>query len=214
MGVDRPVFLLLERFDFALTFNNQSQRYGLNASSGESTTNLVPQQRGDLVSNQAVKHATRLLSINQVAIDLPGMLERFSNGALRDFIEGDPLNAQPVFTSFLLLLCLFLAASVARQLFLKVRSDSFAFPVRVRREINRFRRICQLLQLDQNLFFSGDDDVFGIEFIFDVDAQRALGQVLHVPKRSLHGEALSQIFLYGLRLGWRFDDDYTSLQIS
>src|SRR3954451_16181695 len=135
MGIDGPVFLLLERFDFALTFDDQSQRDGLNASSGESTTNLVPQQRGHLVTKQAVKHATCLLSIDQVAIDLPGMLERFSNGALRDLIERDPLNAQPVFTS-LLLLCLLLAASVARQLFLKVRSDSFAFPVRVRREIN------------------------------------------------------------------------------
>src|SRR5436190_22632718 len=103
MGIDGPVFLLLERFDFALTFDNQSQRDGLNAPSGESTTNLVPQQRGDLVPNQAVKHATRLLSIDQVAIDLPGMLERFSNGALRDLIERDPLNTQPVFTSFLLL---------------------------------------------------------------------------------------------------------------
>ena len=88
-----------------------------------------------------------------------------------------------------------------------MRCDGFAFTIRVRRQIDRIRRVRQLLQLDQDLFFSGDNNVFGIEFVLDVDTQRALGQILDVPKRSLNRKTLPQIFLYGLGLGWRFDDD-------
>ena len=42
---------------------------------------------------------------------------------------------------------------------------------------------------------------------FDIDTQRALGQILHVAERGFDREALAQIFLDGLRLGRRFDND-------
>ena len=85
--------------------------------------------------------------------------------------------------------------------------DGFAFAVRVRRKIDAVGGQGQLLQLGENFFLAGNDDVFRLEFVVDIDAQRALGQVLDVPKRSFDDEALAQILLDGLRLGWRFDDD-------
>ena len=85
--------------------------------------------------------------------------------------------------------------------------DGFAFAVRVRREIDAVGGQGQLLQLGKNFFLAGDNDVFRFEFVVDVDAQSALGQILNVPERSLDDEALAQILLDGLRLGWRLDDD-------
>ena len=85
--------------------------------------------------------------------------------------------------------------------------NGFAFAVRVRRQVNGVGRGCQLLQLGDNLFFAGDDDVIGLEVVLDIDAQRALGQIFHVAERGFDREALTQIFLDGLRLGRRFDND-------
>ena len=85
--------------------------------------------------------------------------------------------------------------------------NGLAFAVRVRRQIDGVGGGRQLLQLGHNLFFAGDDDVIRLEAVGDIDTQSALGQILHVAERSLDGEALTQIFLDGLRLGRRFDND-------
>ena len=65
----------------------------------------------------------------------------------------------------------------------------------------------QLLQPGDNFLFAGNDDVFRFEVIVDVDSERALRQILHVAERSFDSEALAQIFLDGLRLGRRLDDN-------
>ena len=85
--------------------------------------------------------------------------------------------------------------------------DGFAFAIRVRREIDAVGREGQFLQLGQDLFFSGDDDVFGIEIVFDIDTRAALGQVFHVAERSIDRESLAQILLDSFRLSRRFDND-------
>ena len=85
--------------------------------------------------------------------------------------------------------------------------DGFAFAVRVRRQVDGVRGRGQLLQLGENFFFAGDDDVLGLEVVCDIDAESALGQILHVAERGFDREAFTQIFLDGLRLGGRFDDD-------
>ena len=104
---------------------------------------------------------------------------------------------------FFFFLPLFLLAQFLGQM----PCDGFAFAVRVRRQIDVVRGQGQLLQPGENLLLAGNDDVFRLEFVVDIDAQRALGQVFDVPERSFDGEALTQIFLDGLGLGRRLDDD-------
>src|SRR5215470_17449241 len=94
-----------------------------------------------------------------------------------------------------------------------MRGDGLAFAVRIRRQINVVGRERQLLQLGQDLFFTRDDDVFGFEFVVDIDTEIALGQIFHMAERSFDRESLAQIFLDGFRLGGRFDDDETFGQI-
>ena len=82
MRVDGPVFFLLERLDLALAFDDQAQRDGLHASGGKAAADFVPEQRRNLVADQAIEHAAGLLRVDQVLIDIAGMLERFLHGAL------------------------------------------------------------------------------------------------------------------------------------
>ena len=86
-------------------------------------------------------------------------------------------------------------------------SDGFAFAIRIRRKVDAVGRERELLKLGQDLLFSGDDDVFGIEVIFDVDTQAAFGQILHVAERSIDRESLAQVLLDSFRLSRRFDND-------
>ncbi len=207
MCIDRPVFFLLERFDFAFAFHNQAQGYGLHPSSGKTTANFIPKQRRNLIANQPVKHAPRLLRIYQVLINGAGMFERRLHRTFSNFIEGNALNAGNGVGGFFFLLLTFFRMAVAVQLKGQMRRNGLAFAVRVRRQIDRVHRTGQLLQLGQNFFFPGDYDVVGLEVVACVHTERALGQILHVAERGLDSKSLSQIFLDGLRLGRRFDND-------
>src|SRR5512146_97258 len=70
MRIDCPVFLLFKGANLTLTFDNQSQRNRLYAPGGESAANLVPQQRGNLETDDAIQHAPRLLRVHQVLVDI------------------------------------------------------------------------------------------------------------------------------------------------
>src|SRR5438477_4903178 len=94
-----------------------------------------------------------------------------------------------------------------------MRSDGFAFAVRVRGEIDGVRVAGELLQAGNNFLFAGDDDVFGLEVVLYIHAERTLGQIFDVPERGLNGVAFAQILLNGFRLGRRFDDDESFWQM-
>ena len=96
MGVDRPVFFFLEGFDFAFAIDDQAQCDGLHASGGKAAADFVPQKRRDLVAHEAIEHAAGLLRVDQIAIDVAGMLERGLDGALRDFVEGHAADARAI----------------------------------------------------------------------------------------------------------------------
>ena len=164
--VDRPIFFFLERFDFAFALHNQSQRDGLHASSGKPAANFIPQQRRNLVAHQPIEHAPRLLRIYQILVDRARMFERRLHRTLGNFVERNALNARRrvrylLSSSF----SLFFACPFAVEFKRQMRRNRFAFAVRVRRQIDRIHRPRQLLQLGQNFFFPGDDDVIGLEVV-------------------------------------------------
>ena len=132
------------------------------------------------------------------------MLESFLHGPLRDFVEGHAANAVGLIA---ILLLLFLLLVSVTQFLGQVPGDGFAFAVRVRRQVDVVRGQRQLLQLGENFFFAGNDDVFGLEFVVDINAQRALRQIFDVTERGFDNVAFAKIFLNGFRLAGRFDDD-------
>src|SRR4029077_882991 len=106
------------------------------------------------------------------------MLEGGLDGALRDFVESHAADARAIANVvglwFGLLSLLFLAGVFAKFVG-EMGGNGFAFAIRVRREVDVVGRESQLLQLGQNFFFSGNDDVFGFEIVFDVDTEAAFG---------------------------------------
>src|ERR1022692_5199653 len=93
IGVDSPVFFFLERLDLAFPFDDQAQCNCLHAAGGQTTPNLVPEQGRNLIAHQAVENASGLLRIHQILVDVTRMLERLTNGALRDLVESDAAYA-------------------------------------------------------------------------------------------------------------------------
>src|ERR1700686_82312 len=97
------------------------------------------------------------------------MLERSLDGTLRDFVESHATDARAIANIVGLrlgLLSLLFLAGVFAELVGEMSGDGFAFAIRVRREVDVVGRKGQLLQLGQNLFFPGNDDVFGFEIVF------------------------------------------------
>ena len=96
IDVDGPVFLGDERADLAFALHDQPQRHGLHASGGKAAADFVPEQRRNLVAHQPIEHATRLLRIHQIHVDLGGLLEGLFDCLLGDFVEHHPVNAGAV----------------------------------------------------------------------------------------------------------------------
>jgi len=57
-----------------------------------------------------------------------------------------------------------------------------------------------------NLFFSGNDFVFGGEIIINIDSESLLRKILNMAERSLYVITGAKIFLDRLGLGGRLND--------
>ena len=179
MRANRPVLFLDEGLDLALALHDEAQRHRLNATGGEATAHLVPQQGRHLVAHQAIEDAAGLLRIHQVAVDVAGVQEGVLNGLLGDFVEGDAADVG-YGAPFLSLLAV---NPVPAQFLRQVGGNRLAFAVRVRRQVDRFRRLRQLLQPGDDLLFAGNYLVFGRKLVVQIDPERLLGQILNVPER-------------------------------
>src|SRR6266849_2153253 len=102
MCVNRPVFLLLEGLDFALAFYDQPQSDGLHPAGGQATPDLVPKQRRDLVTYEAVKDAACLLRIHKMPVNPARVFEGLTHSALRDPVEDESSDAFASFFFFFL----------------------------------------------------------------------------------------------------------------
>ena len=204
MSIYGPILLLLECFDFTLALDDQSQGDGLHSPGGKTAANFVPKQRRNLVTDEAVQNPAGLLCVDQVLVDVAGMLERFLYGALCNLVEGDPADALATFVP-LFLLFLFLGA--VAQLLSQMRGNRLTLAVRVRRQVNCIDGQSQLFQLGYNLFLAGNHDVLGLETILNIHPESTFGQIFDVAERGLDSEALAQVFLDGLHLPRRLNDN-------
>src|SRR6185436_5526234 len=98
----------------------QAERHGLDATGGDSPAHLVPQQRADLITDEAIQNSARLLSIDNVLIDAAGILDRGFDGLGSDLIKHDAEN---------------FGLAATQQLF-QVLANRFAFAIRVSSEQN------------------------------------------------------------------------------
>ena len=89
--------------------------------------------------------------------------------------------------------------------------DCLSFAVRIACQIDLVGMLRVLLERLDEIALAAYVDVLRREVILDVDAELALRQIAQMPHGSAHHVLLSQIFLDGLGLGRRLDNDERSL---
>ena len=87
MDIDGPIFLFLERADFALALNHHPKGDRLHPARGQPGADTLPQERRDAVADQSIEHAARLLRVHQLHVDLARLAERLEDGVPSDLRE-------------------------------------------------------------------------------------------------------------------------------
>ena len=191
MRVEQPVFLTDKVLYLLLAVNDHARCDRLHAPRGQAALDLFPQQRRQLVADDAVEYAARLLRVDQILIDIARVLDALSDDLFGYLIEGDAAR---------------LLVRQVEQL-LEMPRYSFALAVRVGREIDCFCRLGILLQLVDKLFLIPHGDVLRLEAVLYVNAHLALRQIAQMSHRSRYLITAPEIFFNGLCLSRRFDYD-------
>ena len=90
--VEQPVLLALERLDLLLAVNDHARSDRLHTSSGQTLLYLAPEQRGELIADDAVEYAPRLLGIDKVLVDAARVLDALGDDLFGDLVEGHALG--------------------------------------------------------------------------------------------------------------------------
>ena len=184
--------------DQLLTVDNQHHRHALDPPGRESSGDLLPQQRRDLVADDAVENASSLLRVDHVHVDRARRLEGAVDGLLGHRVEDHPLEPLRRQVQFLG----------------QVPGNRLALAVQVRRQPDVFARLGHLLEFPDHLLLAVDRDVERSEVVVEIDAGDrqvhplgiASGQIADVSHRRLDLVLRTQVLVDRLRLGRRFDD--------
>ena len=90
--VEQPVLLALESLDLLLAVNDHARGDGLHTSRGQTLLYLAPEQRGELIADDAVEYAPRLLGIDKVLVDAARVLDALGDDLFGDLVEGHALG--------------------------------------------------------------------------------------------------------------------------
>ena len=188
---DRPVFLGLEAADLLLALADDPHGNGLDAARRESSLHLVPEDRADLVTHEPIEDAACLLGLVSVAVQGQGVLDGRQHRVLRQVVEEHAVER----------------FALGPDLLGDVPGDSLALAVGVRGEEDRVGGLRGLLEFRDNFLLGLEDLVGRAEVVLDVDSERVAGQVLHVAYGGPDVELRAEVFLDGLHLRGRLDDD-------
>jgi len=90
--VEVPVLLGRKRLDLVFAVDDHARGHRLHAAGGEAPADLAPEQRRELVADDAVEDAARLLGVHQILIDLARRGDALGDDLLRDLVEGHALG--------------------------------------------------------------------------------------------------------------------------
>ncbi len=193
---ERPVFARDEFLDLELAVADEPQRDRLHPAGRTRARQLAPQHRREREADEIVERAAGEISIDQRLIDLARMLHRLGHRLLGDGVEDDPLDRLAAQGALLL------------QRFEKMPGDRFALAVRVGREdelVGGFERARDLVKslLRPRIHLPNHAEIGG-----GIDRAVLRREVPHMAERGQHLIAAAEIFVDGLCLGRRFDDNY------
>ena len=140
-----------------------------------------------LVAHQTIEDPSRLLSVDQIGVDLARMAHAVLHTRLGDLIEFHAL------------------AIVLGQTedIRKVPGDRFSLAIGVGREPDVFAFVGKAFQLLDELLLALDDIVFGGKVVLDIHAETRLRQITDVSHRRDDLKVASEIFFDCLCFGGR-----------
>src|SRR5207237_266549 len=189
--LDRPVLLRREGADLPLALADDAHGHRLHAARRQPAAHLLPEERRELVADQAVEDAARLLGLEAVLVERPRVLDRLEHGLLGDLVEEHAVDVLPS----------------RPELLGDVPGDRLALAGGVRREVDVLLVLGGALDLLEDLRLALDDVVLGLEVAVEVDAELRLRKVHHVADRGLHLVVAPEVLAERLRLGGGLDDD-------
>ena len=135
MRIQIPVFFRLESPDLVFPVHDHADGNRLHAARGEPPAHLAPEERAELIADDAVQNAARLLRVHQILIDIARVGNALLHDLFRDLVKGN--------TAGLLVGDL--------QKLLEMPADRFALAVRVGGKIHRSGLFGTLFQLVDNV---------------------------------------------------------------
>ena len=188
---DQPVLFGLEGTDFAFLLDHYFDGHGLHASGRQTARDFLPEQRTDLVADDAVENAAGLLSHDLVRIDPPRLGKCLLNRRFGDGVEDHPID--PVLRYL--------------QNVRQMPGNGLPFAIQVGCQIHGVAAFGGRLQRGNDFLLAGHDVVRRLEAILDIDIQSLRRQIAHMAHRSVNLEIRPQIMIdrFGLR-GRLYDD--------
>ena len=190
-GVEQPVLLGNEGAYLPLAVDDHARRHALHPARGEAAAYFLPQQRAELVADDAVEYAPGLLGVDEVYVYLARGADALGDDLLRYLVEGDAAG---------------LVVGELEEL-LQVPGYGLALTVGVGREIDHAGLLRALPELGYDVLLALDGDILRLEAVLYIHAHRALGQVAQVAHAGHDLEIAAQVFLDGPRLRRRLDYD-------
>ena len=167
------------------------ERDRLHAPRRQAERELRPDERRDVVADDAIEHAASALRVVEVLVERARMIDAVLDALLRDLVELDALDLE----------------LRALDLLGEMEGDRLAFAIGVGREQDGVDLLRGGLELLEDLLLALDDDVRLGEVVGDVDGVLLLRQILDVALRREDLVPGAQVLLDGLRLGRRLHDD-------
>ena len=149
-----------------LALDDHAHRNALHAPGrrGLAAAEHAPQHRRRLPADEAVELAAAFLRLDELHVELAGVLDRFADRVRRDLVEHHPLHGH-----------------VRLEHLEHVPADRLALAILVGREDELVGALERLLQLGDDLLLVGVHHVAGVEVVVGVDAgEAAVGLLLVV----------------------------------
>ena len=187
---DVPVAGAHEGNALLLALHHEPDGGGLHPARRQTTVDLAPEHRRDLVAVQAVEDAAGLCGVHEAVVQTAGVGNGMVNGGLGDLVEHHALHGH-----------------LGLQVLEQVPRNGLPLAILVGGEIQLAGVLECRTQVLHDLATPLGQLVGGLEAVLDVHGHAATGKIGNVAHRGAHIELIAQEPGNGLRLGGRFDDN-------
>ena len=195
LGGERPIFLGLEGLDLGFAVADEAERHRLHPAGRAGAGQLPPQHRGEGEADEVVERPAGEIGVDQRPVDLARMAHGVEHGFLGHGVEHHALDRDLV------------QGLLAVQHLIDVPGDGLALAIGVGGEDQLVRPLHRLGDLVQPLRRLGLHVPMHLEVLVRQDRAVLGGQVANVPVGGEHAIARPQIFVHGLGLSRRLNDD-------